>query len=77
MNLQEQVQESIDTYLDTNAKPSPRARDGNKIGAQYAEALDALRAADAKMRRAFHAYERALKTERRLGKILDKLMVQS
>jgi hypothetical protein len=53
-------------------KRTKKPRDMDKVGRQYAEALDELRAADAKMRRAFHAYERAQKAVRRLEKILDK-----
>lgn len=69
------LQEMVNDLLDagTDVKPGRRLPDGNRVGKQYADALDILQASDAKMRRAFHAYERALKETRRLEKILNKL----
>ncbi len=62
------------------AAPAGRAkgqRDMTKVGRQYGDALEELARADAKMRRAFHAYERARQTVNRLGKILDKAHAES
>jgi uncharacterized protein YdcH (DUF465 family) len=44
-----------------------------KLDNQYADALEDLHDADAKMRRAFHAYEKAQARVKRLGKMIDKL----
>ncbi len=56
----------------TRAKVKTALRDIGKVSNQYADALVKMSEADAKMRRAFHAYERARKEVRRLEKILDK-----
>jgi hypothetical protein len=76
--IQELISDSIDAYMQQgHTKPAPRPIDGSKVGRQYADALDVLKAADAKMRRAFHVYERAQKQVRRLEKLLDRAERQS
>jgi len=68
-------QRATEEWLQLHPSFSVRAkgqRDMNKVGRQYADALDKMNAAEAKMRRAFRNYERARATVRRLDKILDK-----
>jgi hypothetical protein len=50
-----------------------RGRTPAKLDNQYADALEDMEAAESKMRRAFHAYEKAQARVKRLGKLLDKL----
>lgn len=50
-----------------------RRRSGN-LGQQYATALDRVALTEARMRRAFKAWEREALALRRLGALLDRAM---